>query len=189
MKNYFLLVWLTVVPMTPAWALMISDVKIPDQILMGKKTLVLNGAGVRRAGFAFIKVNVYVAALYLIKKSSEPKQILDSTEPRRMEFTFMRDVIDRDVKEAWNYQFKESVTDKLKYPELPADLKKLTSFMGALKTGEVQAFEMDDTTTRLYVKNQLKGEIIGRNFQKAFLSMWLGEDPAQGNLKDALLGK
>jgi hypothetical protein len=44
------------------------------------------------------------------------------------------------------------------------------------------------TETQIYDNGQLKGAIQGRDFQKAFLSMWFGSNPVQQDLKTALLG-
>ena len=44
--------------------------------------------------------------------------------------------------------------------------------------------------TRLTVAGQPQGKVIpGEDFYKALLRIWLGNKPAQGDLKDALLGK
>jgi hypothetical protein len=42
--------------------------------------------------------------------------------------------------------------------------------------------------TQVYDNGQLKGTILGRDFQKAFLSLWFGSNPVQQDLKAALLG-
>jgi hypothetical protein len=44
------------------------------------------------------------------------------------------------------------------------------------------------TDTLVYDNETLKGTIPGRNFQKAFLSLWFGSKPIQADLKSALLG-
>ena len=48
---------------------------------------------------------------------------------------------------------------------------------------------MIGTDTLVYDSGVLKGKIAGRDFQKAFLSLWFGSTPVDTNLKNALLGK
>ena len=54
----------------PVGAATIDGVKIDDTTTVGCKTLVLNGAGMRKK---FV-VNVYVAGLYLAEKKSTPAE-------------------------------------------------------------------------------------------------------------------
>jgi hypothetical protein len=51
-----------------------------------------------------------------------------------------------------------------------------------------QTVEFVGTTTRVIENGQLKGTINGRDFQKAFLSLWFGSNPVMPSLKSALLG-
>jgi hypothetical protein len=59
---------------------------------------------------------------------------------------------------------------------------------GALAQGGVEMVQLIGTETLIYDGGQLKGTIPGRDFQKAFLSMWFGSNPVQQDLKAALLG-
>ena len=45
------------------------------------------------------------------------------------------------------------------------------------------------TDTLVYDSGELKGTIRGRDFQRAFLSLWFGSKPVMPELKAALLGK
>ena len=53
----------------PASALEVAGVSVPESYLLDGKTLVLNGAGVRTK--TFLKVKVYVGALYLPQHSTD----------------------------------------------------------------------------------------------------------------------
>ena len=41
----------------------------------------------------------------------------------------------------------------------------------------------------VYIKGELKGTIKGLDFKKAVFSIWLGEKPADSNLKKKMLGE
>jgi hypothetical protein len=60
---------------------------------------------------------------------------------------------------------------------------------GALQQGGVQMVQFIGTDTLVYDQGLLKGTIAGRDFQKAFLSLWFGSNPVSPDLKSALLGK
>ena len=63
----------------PASALEISGVKVPDSIQVDGKPLVLNGAGLRTR--SFLKVKVYVGALYLTQRSTDAAAIVALDAP------------------------------------------------------------------------------------------------------------
>jgi hypothetical protein len=60
--------------------------------------------------------------------------------------------------------------------------------VGPIKKGGVESVEIEGDDTRLYDDNVLKGTLKGRDFQKAFLSMWFGAKPVSPDLKAQLLG-
>src|SRR2546425_11565970 len=90
----------------PAAAGELAGVTLPDQITLDSKTLVLNGMGVREA--TWLKVDVYVAGLYLETKSSDPEAIVRSEQTKRLVMRFVRSV-DRDaLLKGWREGFEKS---------------------------------------------------------------------------------
>ena len=57
-----------------------QGVNFPEQMQVDGSTLTLNGLGLRQA--TFLKVNVYVAALYVANVSSDAQALLASNTPR-----------------------------------------------------------------------------------------------------------
>ncbi len=72
---------MTVLLAVPARAGELAGVTLPDQVTVEGRTLSLNGLGLRQA--TWLKVNVYVAALYLETKSSESEAIIASEQVNR----------------------------------------------------------------------------------------------------------
>jgi hypothetical protein len=60
---------------------------------------------------------------------------------------------------------------------------------GPLQQGGVQVVRFVGTDTVIFDQGVQKGTIAGRDFQRAFLSMWFGGNPVSADLKAALLGK
>jgi hypothetical protein len=68
--------------------------------------LSLNGLGLRRA--TFLKVRVYVAALYTTTALSEPNSILTSRTPDELILEFVRDVSVDNIRSTWKEGFEKN---------------------------------------------------------------------------------
>jgi hypothetical protein len=173
--------------LTPgAKALSLEGVSVPPEKTVAGSTLPLNGCGVRTITLAFIPIKAYVAAFYAPAPLKTEQAVLASPGPFVFTFTFLQGVGQGQVTEAWNAQFKASATHP--YAGLAADQAKFVAMFGPLKKGGVEMVEIVGNETRVYDGGTLKGAIQGRDFQKAFLSMWFGSQPVMPALKKALLG-
>lgn len=169
----------------PASAGTKGGLSMPDSITVDDTPLVLNGMGIREA--TILKVDVYVAGLYLERRSGDPAAILASNERKQLSLHFVRDVDHGDITDAWNEGFKKNAPDQLK--QLRARIDKLNGWMSDIKKGEELVFTFrPGKGVTVSVKGTSKGTIEGDDFARALLSIWLGDPPNQG-LKDGLLGK
>jgi hypothetical protein len=91
------------------------------------------------------------------------------------------------VKSAWTAQFADSAA--YTYPGFEKDRDAFIALFGPLQTGGIESVQLVGTDTLVYDSGQLKGTIRGRDFQRAFLSLWFGSQPVMPELKSALLGK
>jgi len=168
-------------------ALQIEGVDIPPQATVSGKTLQLNGAGLRTVVLLIVPIKAYVASFYAPAPLRSAKAVMASPGPLQLNFTFLQGVGQSQVTDAWTAQFKDSVT--FTYAGFEADRDKFIRMFGPLKKGGVETVVIDGDDTRVYDGGALKGTIAGRNFQKAFLSLWFGSNPVMPELKSALLGK
>lgn len=165
----------------------VAGVRVADHISVAGQPLVLNGAGLRRILF----LKVYVAALYLPERQQDPRAILDRDTPRSLRVTLLRDM-DTET----NIQvLKGGLIDNNTPSELEAVQAEVDQFLGYLKgVHEVPAgtvIHLDYVPgegTRVSVNDRPLGTVPGRAFNRALLRVWLGEDPVQASLKNALLG-
>lgn len=155
----------------------------PTKTVSGK-TLKLNGAGIRTA--TVLKVKVYVAALYTPEPITTTEQGLNAAGPVRFDFTFVRSFPQKKVADAWRFTFKESASHT--YPDLNKDVETFLAGYGPIKEFGVEAVEIEGDETRIIDDGKVTGTIKGRDFQKAFLSLWFGSKPVMPELKTALLG-
>jgi len=171
---------------TPALARDLDGVNIPDSVsLMGEKNpLVLNGAGYRKKFF----IKVYIGALYLAQPANQAKAILDTNTPRVMRMHFLRDVGQDQFATAWNDGIAPNHSAS-EMQALRARIDKLNTLIGSVRRGDVLRIEMPaGGETGIWINDKLRGSINGADFQKALLTAWLGEKPADTNLKQAVLG-
>src|SRR5262249_25456586 len=151
-----------------------SGVSFADQSKVDGSSLVLNGLGLRQA--TMLKVNVYVAALYTAKPTSDPNAILGSSTPKQLVLHFVRDVGSTDLKKAWEEGFEANA--KAQLPALKPRVETLKSLTGDMKKGERLTFtHKPGGGIQVDVGGAAKGTIEGDDFARAFLSIWLGSHP------------
>jgi hypothetical protein len=162
-----------------------KGVNFPDQVQVEGSTLMLNGLGLRQA--TAFKVNVYVAALYVAKTSSDPNALLGSNTPSELILQFVRNVGADDLRKGWSEGFEKNTKDQL--PALKERIAMLNAWMADVKTGERLSFvHKPGAGLQVDVNGTVKGTIRGDDFAKAFLSIWLGADPPNPEIKAGILG-
>ena len=168
----------------------LEGVQLEERAQVDGQALELNGIGLRTRYF----FKVYVAGLYLPQKVSSAQTALDGPGPKRIILVMLRD--------AGAEQFCESVQVGLENNHSDQDLKRLKPRAEALYAkiraiGEAHkgmriVLDYSDSTraTMLYVDGAPQGDAIrGREFFRGLLRIWLGERPAQADLKRLLLGQ
>lgn len=167
----------------PAMAASLAGVEMPDTFDLGGNELVLNGLGLREA--TFLKVNVYVAGLYLPRKTADAAVILEQDEPAALHMKFVRKVGRDDLTEAWTEGFEKNGAG----PELEERIARLNGWMTDLSKGDEMRFEyLPGEGVDVTVKGESKGRIEGADFARALWSIWLGPNPPNPGLKKGLLG-
>ena len=162
-----------------------KGVNFPDQAQVEGSSLTLNGLGLRQA--TAFKVNVYVAALYVAKTSGDANALLGANTPSELILQFVRNVGVDDLRKGWTEGFEKNSKDQL--PALKDRIAMLNGWMSDVKTGERLTFVHKlGAGLQVEVNGAVKGTIKGDDFATAFLSIWLGADPPNPELKAGLLG-
>jgi hypothetical protein len=148
----------------------IGGVTLDDSTQVSGTTLKLNGAGIRTKVF----FKVYVAALYLSEKKAALNDILTLSGPRRIKLVMLRDLSAE--------QLSEALMNGLQH-----------------NTDKNELAKKGDTLLLDWVPNegtvaQLNGKRLGAGisdikFNNAILKIWLGDKPADSNLRLQLLGE
>lgn len=164
----------------------VAGIKLDDKVQVAGRELVLNGAGLRTK-FVF---KVYVGALYVAEKTTTPAAIYDSPAPRRMLMRMMRDM----DAEALYKALDEGLRNNLAETELTGfkpqidQLGTIMKDIGAVKEGDGIAIDFDSAGTEVGVNGRSQGRVEGAAFGRALLKVWLGDRPADDDLKKGLLG-
>jgi hypothetical protein len=164
----------------------VGDVKVDAKLAVEEQNLTLNGAGVREK----MLMNMYVASLYLTKKATDGNAISAANEAMAIKLNIVSSLISSEkMTTAINDGFENSTGKKT------APLKaKIDKFNGFFK----EKINKKDVFVIVYVpgegvsvlKNGVKkGTIDGLDFKKALFGIWLGNKPADDDLKAGMLGK
>ncbi len=167
----------------------IAGITPPDSVTVDGSTLVLNGAG-KRTRYVF--VDVYVGALYLRARSSDAQQVLADPGPKRLSMTLLRSLTADQLAEALRDGMRLN-NDADAIARLSSRIDALVATMQAIGTapkGDTITLDfLADGTTQIADSGHPQGKpIAGADFQRALLEIWLGDKPAQPDLKQALLG-
>ncbi len=176
----------------PAFATDVAGVKVPESIVVDGMALQLNGAGVRTKAVVFVKVKVYVGALYLPKKMSEAAAIVALDQPKAVRMTFLRGVDRSSILGAFQDGFESNSKEQL--AEVLPKLKLLEpAIPDEVKEGQVLAVTyVPGQGTVVGVEGGKPVTVEGKVFADAIFRNWLGPKPADGGIEDlqeAMLGK
>lgn len=188
LKQWITLFFLVLLPWT-APAAEFEGVKLPDSVRVteGGPELLLNGAGLRTR-FMF---RVYVGALYVQKKTGTAGAVIGDAGARRMALYMLRELPADQFTDALEDGLKNNTAaDEL--PKLDARVKQLRAVFEAVKvakTGDVIVIDfLPGAGARISINGDVKTTIAGDDFSRALLRIWLGDKPADANLKKGLLG-
>jgi len=172
---------------TSLQARQLDDVTLPDSVTLDGTdvTLQLNGMGYRTK-FIF---DIYVGALYTESKVNSRDAAQALSGPKRVVMHVVYDEVERDkITDGWNDGF-EANNSESQLQKLKPRLDTFNSYFPDLKKNDVLFFDyIPGTGTRLTINNEVAGIIEGGDFYTALLDVWLGEEPADDDLKDAMLG-
>lgn len=180
-RTAVLLVWAVSMLDTTALAGELAGAKLPDILLVGDKTLKLNGLGLRKKAI----IKVYVGGLYLESSSKDANAILASNESKAITLFFLRDLTKTQLVEAFQESFEENAMAKGQKPSFD----KMLALIPDVKEGQTLTFTyLPGKGTSLQVENKELGVFEGKGFADAVFSIWLGPNPPSEDLKKGLLG-
>jgi hypothetical protein len=166
----------------------VAGVKYESTAQVGPAKLQLNGAGIR---YKFVKV--YTAGLYLPAKAATPEAVYASAGPKRIHIVMLREINAEELGKLFTRGIEENVTREEFTKVIPAVIRMSDVFGLRKRLLPGEGFTIDyvpGTGSVITINGQRVPEPIKEpEFFTALMKIWLGQSPADTQLKDALLGK
>jgi hypothetical protein len=162
----------------------IGSVTMPDTLTAGSDTLSLNGTGVRSKFF----IKAYVCGLYLKKKSGDANAIINADEPMALRINIISKYISSDMMEEITREGFHNSTNGNTAPFKDKIDMFVTVFSDNIRNKDV--YDLIYTPAeglKVYKNKVLKTTTKDLEFKKVLFGIWLGNKPADGSLKNAML--
>ncbi len=167
----------------------VAGVKVDGSYNLNGTPLILNGVGIRYKAI----FKVYVAALYVGKKTSSPDEVLMQSGAKHLSITMLRGIDANELGKLFTRGMEDNMP-KTEFAKLIPSILRMSQMFSDyknLKAGDT--FNIDwlpGTGTIITIKGKPYGEPFKEpEFYNALLRIWLGPNPPDWKLKDALLGK
>lgn len=176
-------------PPAPGQPVELAGVRYPAKVSVGGRELQLNGAGIR---MRFV-VRVYTAGLYLDTRATTPEAVAAAPGPKRLHVVMLREIDANELGRLFTRGMQNNAPRETFARSIPGTVRmgEIFSERKRLKAGD--SFSVDwlpGTGTQVLVNGAPQGAPIAEpEFFQALLLIWLGKDPADAQLKDALLGR
>jgi hypothetical protein len=108
MVRVLILAAVVVVTVSVAHAADLEGVSMPDARMVDGIQMRLNGIGLRT--YSVLGIRIYVAGLYLERRSGDPNTIIHSRQRKLLDIRFLRDVGADDARKAWLESFEQNCT-------------------------------------------------------------------------------
>ena len=172
-----------------AQSITVADIPYSASVALGGQPLQLNGAGVRyKAVF-----KVYTIGLYLTSKATSAEEAYAAPGPKRISMTLLREIDSNELGKAFTKGFQENAPKEQMSKLIPGLIRQGDIFAAQKKLVANDTITLDwvpGTGTIISVKGVAQGAPIKEpEFFVAMMRIWLGQQPADWKLKEALLGK
>ena len=166
-----------------------AGVKYSPSVQVAGSNLQLNGAGVR---YKFV-IKVYTAGLYLGTKATTPEAVAGAPGPKRLHVVMLRDIDANELGKLFTRGMQDNVPRDTFSKLIAGTLRMADIFSAKKKLVAGEHFSVDwvpGVGTTVLVNGQAQGAPVKEpEFFNALLSIWLGPNPADQQLKDALLSQ
>ncbi|MDV2080438.1 chalcone isomerase family protein [Marinobacter xestospongiae] len=171
---------------TPAMALTVEGVDVPDTYTAQQSELTLNGAGTRSKWF----MDLYVGGLYTPQKASDATAVINADEPQAITLHIISGLITSEKMTSATLEGFESATGGNLAP-IQSDVNAfLDVFSEEIKEGDVfDLVYLPGEGVRVLKNGDARATVGGLEFKKALFGIWLSDEPAQEDLKQKMLGQ
>jgi hypothetical protein len=186
MKKLLLIAVAALGSYTASAQMTVEGVTVEKNLTVDGKELALNGAGLREK-FVF---DLYVGGLYTTTKSTNGTTLVNADQAMAITLDIVSKLVTQDkMIEAITEGFEDSVSSAERKKLQP----KINQFIGffneeIVKGNEFQLAYVPGKGTMAHKNGKMLGTIEGLEFKKALFGIWLGNNPADKDLKAGMLG-
>lgn len=166
----------------------LAGAKYEAQAEVGGQKLVLNGAGIRYKAI----FKVYTAGLYLKDKTGTPDGVFTMAGPKRLSIHMLREIDANELGKLFTKGMQDNASPEDFSKSIPGVMRIAEVFAAKKKMVSGEGFSVDyvpGVGTTVLVNGKPQGEPIKEpEFFTTLMRIWLGKNPADSQLKDALLG-
>jgi hypothetical protein len=170
-------------------AIDVSGINYPGTLAVGGANLQLNGAGIRYK----LVFKVYTAGLYLGAKAATPEAVYSAPGPKRLHVVMLRNIDGNELGKLFTDGMRNNTSREEFGKSIPGTLALAELFAAKKRLSAGDSFSVDfvpGTGTIVSVNGKPSTAPIAEPaFFTSLMKIWLGANPADWQLKDALLGQ
>lgn len=163
----------------------LDGIVMPDMRVVDGTRMHLNGIGLRT--YSILGIHIYVAGLYLERRSDDSDDILRSPEPKLLDIRFVRDVDAVKARTAWQDGFENNCRQPACYLD-PRDVERFLASVPPMHKGDETILLFTSKGVTVTLNGQPMGDIADPHFAQAMLATFIGPVPPTPRLKRELLG-
>jgi hypothetical protein len=167
----------------------VAGVKYDREVQLAGGRLQLNGAGIRYKAI----FKVYTAGLYLGAKAATPEAVIAAPGAKRMHIVMLREIDANELGKLFTRGMQDNSTREDFAKSIAGTIRLGEMFAARKKLAAGDNFFVDyvpGAGTTILINGKAQNDPIKEpEFFNALLRIWLGQSPADAQLKDALLGK
>jgi len=162
-----------------------QESKFPDELVLKKTKLILNGQGERKRFF----MTVYSLALYLPVESNNANEIYTSKNSMNLRLVVESSLLSKEkLVDAIVVEFKKKAGKDYNKQKNRLNIF-ISVFENGVKKNDIFDFSFEESKVLVIYKNGKKNkEINGLDFKQILYKIWLASNPVDDNLKYKLLG-
>lgn len=170
---------------TQASAANIAGVNMPDQVQYGGKTLVLNGAGIRKK----FLMKLYVSGLYLTTKSKDADAILKADEPMSIRLAITSSMINPERMKSTTLEGFQRAMGGNTTPLKKEIDQLMNTFDKGVGPGDIyELTNMPGSGVHVIRNGKLVETIRSQAFKQTLFGIWLSKTPVHAGLRARMLG-
>jgi hypothetical protein len=167
-----------------AHAAELDGVAMSDVLQVAGGEMRLNGIGLRT--YSFLGIPIYVAGLYLERRTDNSDAILQSPDRKLLSIRFLRDVDAEHGRQAWRDGLQSNCTAPCSLD--PSGVERFLGEIPAVHKGDESTLLFTPRGVEITLNRRPIGNIADPHFAQVMLATFIGPAPPTPRLKRELLG-